>query len=40
MEVLVGRRLLSAGEAGVEVTHEAVLTHWPRLTGWLAEDEH
>jgi hypothetical protein len=37
---LVNRRLLSASDTGVEVTHEALLTHWPRLAGWLAEDEH
>ena len=36
---LVNRRLLTAGDSGVEVTHEALLTHWPRLAGWLAEDE-
>jgi DNA-binding SARP family transcriptional activator/WD40 repeat protein len=39
LAVLVGRRLLTAGERGVEVTHEAVLTYWPRLAGWLADDE-
>ncbi|HVQ91484.1 MAG TPA: BTAD domain-containing putative transcriptional regulator [Mycobacteriales bacterium] len=36
---LVNRRLLTAGDSGIEVTHEAVLTRWPRLAGWLAEDE-
>jgi WD40 repeat protein len=35
---LVSRRLLTAGDTGLEVTHETVLTHWPRLAGWLAED--
>src|SRR5262249_59246457 len=25
---------------GVEVTHEALLSHWPRLRAWLADDEH
>ena len=39
LDVLVARRLLTAGERGVEVTHEALLTHWPRLAGWLADDE-
>ena len=39
LHVLVGRRLVTAGEAGIEVTHEALLTHWPRLAAWLAEDE-
>ena len=36
---LINRRLLTAGDTGIEVTHEALLTHWPRLAGWLAEDE-
>jgi hypothetical protein len=36
---LVGRRLLTASDTGIELTHEALLTHWPRLAGWLAEDE-
>jgi WD40 repeat protein len=39
LDELVNRRLLTAGDTGVEVTHEALLTHWPRLAGWLAEDE-
>ena len=39
LHVLVNRRLLTAGDTGVEVTHEALLSHWPRLAGWLAEDE-
>ena len=39
MHALIDRRLLTAGDTGVEVTHEALLTHWPRLAGWLAEDE-
>lgn len=34
----VERRLVTATEAGVEVTHEALLTAWPRLTHWLADD--
>jgi WD40 repeat protein len=37
---LVNRRLLTAGDTGIEVTHEALLTHWPRLAGWLTDDEH
>jgi hypothetical protein len=28
------------GDAGIEVTHEALLTHWSRLAGWLAADVH
>ena len=39
LDVFVRRRLLTAGERGVEVTHEALLTYWPRLAGWLADDE-
>src|SRR5262245_65310274 len=39
LDVFIGRRLLTAGERGIEVTHEAVLTYWPRLAGWLADDE-
>jgi DNA-binding SARP family transcriptional activator/WD40 repeat protein/energy-coupling factor transporter ATP-binding protein EcfA2 len=39
LHTLVDRRLLTAGETGIEVTHEALLTHWPRLAAWLAEDE-
>ena len=26
------------GEIRVEVSHEALIRHWPRLRGWLAED--
>jgi DNA-binding SARP family transcriptional activator/energy-coupling factor transporter ATP-binding protein EcfA2 len=36
---LINRRLLTASDAGVEVTHEALLTNWPRLAGWLTDDE-
>ncbi|MDG4766953.1 AAA family ATPase [Solwaraspora sp. WMMD406] len=34
---LVAARLVTAGEDTVEITHEALLTSWPRLTGWLAQ---
>ena len=37
-DAFVRRRLLTASEAGVEVTHEAVFGAWPRLANWLAED--
>jgi hypothetical protein len=37
--VLVARRLVTAGEDSVEVAHEALLSHWPRLARWLEEDE-
>ena len=32
------RRLLTLTENSVEVSHEALLTAWPRLHGWLAAD--
>ncbi len=39
LDVLVARRLLTAGDDTVEVAHEALLSHWPRLARWLEEDE-
>ena len=39
LDVLVDRRLLTAGDDTVEVAHEALLSHWPRLARWLEEDE-
>jgi WD40 repeat protein/DNA-binding SARP family transcriptional activator len=39
LDVLVARRLLTAGDGSVEVAHEALLAHWPRLARWLEEDE-
>jgi DNA-binding SARP family transcriptional activator/WD40 repeat protein/energy-coupling factor transporter ATP-binding protein EcfA2 len=38
LRVLAQRRLITVGGAGVEVAHEALFQHWPRLAGWLAED--
>ena len=38
VETFVGRRLLAVDGAHVEVAHEALLTAWPRLTGWLEDD--
>lgn len=35
---LAGARLLTLGDDTVEVAHESLFTHWPRLAGWLAED--
>ena len=35
---LVERRLVVAGEDGVELVHEALLEQWPRLREWLEED--
>ncbi len=37
-ENFVEARLLIAGEDTIEVSHEALLQHWPRLVGWLSED--
>jgi DNA-binding SARP family transcriptional activator/WD40 repeat protein len=39
LDLLVARRLLTIERAGVEITHEALLSHWPRLVRWLEEDE-
>ncbi len=36
--VLTERRLLVADEDSVELIHEALLQHWPRLRTWLEED--
>jgi len=30
-----GRRLLVVEDTGVEISHDALLTHWPRLRDWL-----
>jgi len=38
IEEFVSRRLLTIDAGHLEVTHEALLTGWPRLAGWLAED--
>ena len=35
---LVAARLLTAGEEGVELAHEALLYEWPRLRAWILED--
>ena len=37
VEVLAARRLVLVGAAGVELTHESLLTGWPRLGRWLEE---
>jgi WD40 repeat protein/DNA-binding SARP family transcriptional activator len=36
--LLTDDRLLTVSEGTVEVAHEALLTHWPRLRDWLEED--
>jgi DNA-binding SARP family transcriptional activator len=38
LEVLASRRLITVTDGVVEVAHEVVLTHWPRLRTWLEED--
>lgn len=38
VETFVSRRLLSIDADSLDVTHEALLTGWPRLVGWLVED--
>ena len=40
LAVFVNRRLLTAGDTGIELAHEALLTRWPRLVRWLEEDSH
>ncbi|MFC7546100.1 NACHT and WD repeat domain-containing protein [Plantactinospora sp. GCM10030261] len=34
---LVADRLVTVGDDRVEISHEALLANWPRLTGWLVE---
>jgi DNA-binding SARP family transcriptional activator/WD40 repeat protein len=38
IEEFVSRRLLTIDGGHLEVTHEALLTGWPRLATWLGED--
>ena len=38
LSVLTGRRLLTVSHGNVELAHDALLRHWPRLGGWLEED--
>ncbi|MEZ5231759.1 MAG: BTAD domain-containing putative transcriptional regulator [Acidimicrobiales bacterium] len=35
VEDLVAARLLSVGAGGFELVHEALLTSWPKLAGWI-----
>ncbi|GAA4590985.1 WD40 repeat protein [Actinoplanes octamycinicus] len=37
LDRLVTERLVTAGADTVEISHEALLTGWPRLAGWVAE---
>lgn len=38
IDTLVRARLLTGGDAGVEIAHEALISAWPRLRSWLAND--
>ncbi|WP_225097454.1 hypothetical protein [Streptomyces sp. CoH27] len=38
VERLTAARLLTADEDGVQLAHEALITCWPRLHGWIEED--
>jgi WD40 repeat protein len=38
LDALVARRLLTVGDEGVELVHEALFTAWPRMAAWLEED--
>ena len=38
LAVLTDSRLVTVDEGTVEVAHEALLSEWPRLRGWLEED--
>ncbi len=38
LEPFIAARLLTADTETVEVSHEALLTAWPRIESWIAED--
>jgi WD40 repeat protein len=38
LERLASARLITVGEDGIEITHEALIRHWPRLRRWLDDD--
>jgi WD40 repeat protein len=38
IDTLVEARLLTSDGSTIEVAHEALIRHWPRLRGWLDED--
>ena len=37
LSALAADRLVTITDARVEITHDALLAHWPRLRGWLEE---
>ncbi len=39
VELLRERRLVVVGEHDVQIGHDALLDHWPRLREWLGEDQ-
>ncbi|MFI5593364.1 hypothetical protein ACIA5G_50525 [Amycolatopsis sp. NPDC051758] len=38
LDTLAWARLITLGDDSVEIAHEALIRHWPRLRKWLAED--
>ena len=38
LAALVESRLVVAHDDSIELVHEALLEHWPRLAGWLEDD--
>ncbi len=38
LDTLARARLVTLGDNSVEIAHEALIRHWPRLRTWLAED--
>jgi WD40 repeat protein len=38
LDRLTAARLITVDGDTVEITHEALIRHWPRLRGWLGED--
>ena len=38
VSALTAARLITHGRDGVEIAHEALIRHWPRLAEWLADD--
>ena len=40
LSALTDARLVTSADGKFELAHEALVTHWPRLRGWLEEDAH